>query len=225
VAGVASQLAIIPSENKTWRELYNDYNWGGFLHTLYYFDACRWLISGFQHIGTNDARASRMSRVYPSHVRGPPNRWYLWWIGTGIAPVWKNDLVQDPSDRDMSLVARTIRTHRHLTWISIWWLGLIVFQFFFGFPWWNFVFSRETMIGHYIYRDMSTILWRMYYPLICIPFFIAVWGHVPKYPPYLFGIHIVMFPVYATLLLPIIFIFKCMPRAEFSQLEIEKKRE
>lgn len=225
VAGVASQLAIIPYQDMTWREWFNDFVWGGFVLVLYYFDAFRWLVSGAQYIGTNDVRASRMSRVYPSHLRDPPNRWYLWWIGTGIAPVWKNDLVQDPSDRGMSLVARIIRTHRHLTWVGMWWLGLIVFQFCFGLPWWNYVISRDIFIGHYLYRDMSTILWRIYYPLICIPFLIAVWNHVQKYPPYLLGIHSVMFPVYATLLLPIIFLFKCMPQTEFSQLEIEKKRE
>lgn len=243
-AGVSSQLSLVEYENTTSAEYLEAFIFYGFLLPLLFFDACRSLVRLFQYTRTCDLRFERLSRVYPDTNRPPPNRWFLWWIGTGISMTKRgyNACIQMPRDQGIAFLMRTIKTHRHLHWIGIWWIGLVIYYVMFALPWWNLILSSDHGLGSYIVRDIYKWQWILWYLLHILILGLTTWSSVDAYPSYallnrfqlplfgrceisFLGLHVLMSSLYLTFLPLMIVICKVYQLKSGVSGKKKKKRE
>jgi hypothetical protein len=200
-AGVASELALVGWEKPSPRNLLEAMFFHGFLIVLLMLDSMRSAFRLFSYNRTADLRATRMSLVYPNTLRPPPNRWYMWWLFTGVATTVPSNgtCTQDPSDEGSSLFVRTVKTHRHLSWIGIWWLGYFLYYVAFALPWWNTFMSPESKIGAWLMRDPFAWYWIMMYLFHSAIVGLVAWKNVPVYAYRLWPFHIIFYTVFLTL--------------------------
>jgi len=209
-AGVSSQLSLVQYENTTPREYLEAFFFYGFLLPLLFLDGCRSLVRAFQYHRTCDVRFRRLSRAYPSTTRAPPNRWFLWWIGTGSAMSKRGHeaCIQRPRDQGISFVMRSIKTHRYLNWIGTWWVGLALYYVLFALPWWNLFLSPSWGLGSYIVRDITQLRWILWYLFHVFLLGMVSWSSVDDYPNYMLGPHVMLSSLFLTFLPGFIFICK-----------------
>lgn len=206
---VSSQLSIEPASAPP-AKILEALLFYGFLLVLLVFDTLRSAARLGRYSRSCDLRARRLSRVYPAHVRLPPDRWYMWWFFTGVARTRRGDAtcVQVPPDEGASLVMRTIKEHRHLTWWGVWWAGFWLYYFVGALPWWNGVLSGW---GLYFTRDISALYWSVTYVLHTLFAGILVWIYVDEYPYYLLVPHVLLYTVFLTLFPAMWFLCKIWP--------------
>lgn len=220
-AGISSQLELVEYEDTSSMEYLEMFIAYGFLIPLLFLDACRSLVRLFQYNRTCDLRFERLSRVYPATNREAPDRWFLWWIGTGVAMNKRGHgaLKQCPSDQGIAFLMRTIKTHRYLHWIGIWWIALWFYYAFFALPWWNLFLSPDYGLGSYLVRDMSQLRWMLWYLLHIFMVGLVAWSSIDEYPSYtliqrfrlsinFLGLHVLLSSVYLTFLPLVIFVCK-----------------
>ena len=160
-----TSILIIETANSTpsWESL--SY---GFLLVIMMLDSFRSLFSLFRYNRTVDLRGQLLSISFPNRVRLAPNRWWVWWIGTGICRTryGGSAAIQLPDEKDQGLgfVFRTIKTHNHLG-AGIWTLFYFMYYALFAFPVWNWFLSPTSMLGRWLVRDMSALYWMIPYLL------------------------------------------------------------
>ena len=172
----------------------------GFLLVIMMLDSFRSLFAMFRYNRTVDLRGQLLSISFPNRVRLAPNRWWAWWIGTGICRTryGGSAAIQMPDEKDqgVSFVLRTIKTHNHMG-IGIWMLFFFIYYALFAFPIWNWFLSPHSMLGRWLVRDMTALYWLIPYILHTALVAIVAWwsAEFPKtYVP---------FAGYRGLLLPI----------------------
>jgi len=199
-AGVSSQLYLEASERRRPSDIMEAMLFYGFLLVLLVFDTLRSIVRLFRYNRTVDLKGVRLSRVYPHQTRAPPDRWYMWWIFTGVAATQRgaSSCIQTPPDSGLALLMRTIRSHRYLTWVGLWWLGFWLYYACFAWPWWNYVLDPHSMLGAWLVRDMSRTFWQLVY--VAHTFFAGciTWAYVDEYPYHLKGLHVLTYTLYLT---------------------------
>jgi len=226
-AGVSSQLSLVQFEDTTAKEHLEAFCFYGFLLPLLFLDACRSFIRAFQYHRTADVRFRRLSQVYPSTNRAPSDRWFLWWIGTGISISKRGHdaCIQRPREQGISFVMRTIKTHRYLNWIGVWWIGLGLYYVLFALPWWNFILSPTWGLGSYIVRDIFQLRWILWYIFHILLLGMVTWSSVDEYPNLMLGPHVLLSSFYLTFLPLFIVICKIYQLKSNSIKKKQKRKE
>lgn len=153
----------------------------GFLLVILMLDTFRSLANLFGYNRTCDVRGQLMTITYPNRVELAPNRWWRFWIGTGVARTrYGGDAaiqLPDEKDQGMNFVFRTIKTHNHMS-IGIWILFYALYYFAFAFPFWNTFLSPHSVWGRWLVRDMTALYWMIPYTLHLALVGVVAWLYV-----------------------------------------------
>lgn len=199
-AGVSSQLYLEGAEKPAPTDILQAMAFYGFILVLLVFDTLRSVMRLFRYNRTVDLKGVRLSRVYPAQTRAPADRWYMWWFFTGVAPTkpGRSSCIQTPTDSGIALLMRTIRSHRYLTWVGLWWVGFWIYYGMFAWPWWNVILDPHSMLGSWLVRDMSVLSWQLFYLFHTFVVGCITWAYVDEYPYRLCNLHIILYTFYLT---------------------------
>jgi len=180
----------------------------GFLLVILMLDTFRSIVSLFQYHRTVDLRADFLTVTYPNRTRIAPDRWWRWWIGTGICYARRAGAacmqLPDPKDQGLKFVLRTIKTHRAMG-IGGWILGFLFYYAFFSWPWWNNLIDPHSRLGSWICRDMTALYWQIPYLLHTAVVGWMAWQYF-EFPLKMLPLQVLLYTFYLTLS-PIIFFY------------------
>lgn len=222
--GVVSDMNIDPQEQgkagaQTILEAMFAY---GFLLVLLILDSMRSAFRLFQYHRTNDLRATRLSTVYPGKTRAPTDRWWMWWIFTGVAASKRggNACIQraggTPENSGLNLLIRTVKTHRYMSWTGVWLLAYLFYYLIFAYPWWNGLLSEGTRLGDWLIRDVTSILWITMHIVHLFVVGCISWIYM-EVPYKLYGFHVIFYPFFLTLSPLVFFLSKIAQVKKSSQ--------
>jgi len=186
--------------------------WGalilGFVPVLLVLDSLRSAFNMRRYHRTCDLRAQLVTRTYPKRVELAPTRWYLWEFFTRIhRSVYGGAALMQMVDISFSpgaFVLRTIKTHRHLGWRTLWswWFPFLVYYAVFALPWWMPAVFGSQYRGYFsllLVRNPLHPAWLTLYTLHAAAAAILSWVYI-RYPrTWMWGLHATLFPVYFTL--------------------------
>ncbi len=131
----------------------------GFLLVILMMDTFRSMLNLLQYHRTVDLRADLTITTYPNRTRVARDRWWIWWLFTGISPSRRGGAacMQVPSQKDQGFkfVLRTVKMHSGMG-LGLWIFGFLLYWFAFSWPLANDVVSPNKNMSKAVVAGEGT---------------------------------------------------------------------